>query len=135
MKSISKFSLIALFTSLFTGLVWLFGVIAAGQPSDKLLAYLTLTCQLLYGNVCYDVLKSLVTIPSSNNFWEVAKVSLYGVIFWILVIFVCLLLAVKVFFLTWVALGGALVAYIYMLTNAVFPLVPAFRNGVKQQLP
>jgi hypothetical protein len=133
MNSALKYFLIALFTTLFTGLVWLFGVIGSEQPSDKFLAYMSLTCQLLYGNICYDILKELISISPTDNFWKLARATVFGVIFWILVIFVCLLLAFKVFLLTWVALGGALVAYIYMLTKVVFPLAPAYRESTKKR--
>lgn len=116
------------FFFLFTGMIW--GLGEGPHKDDALIKYLVFASQLLYGNLCYDILKGLRTIPSDNKFWRSAvRISGEAVALLILAIGL-LVLATKVSFFSLVGLIGAVIAYVVIFVRTLPKLQPAYIQAV-----
>lgn len=112
------------FFILFTALIW--GLGEGPHKDDMHIKYLVFASQLLYGNLCYDVLKGLRTIPSDDRFWNTA-VNISGEAVVLLVIAIgSLIVAIKVPFFAPVGLIVALIAYVVIFARTLPKLKPAY---------
>ena len=124
MQKLIKLAVLLGFFFLFTLMIW--GLGEGPHKDDMLIKYLVFASQLLYGNMCYDVLKGLRTVPADNRFWTVA-VKISGEAVTLLVIAIGLLvLAIKVPFFALVGLIGALIAYVLIFSLTLPKLQPAY---------
>ena len=116
------------FFFLLTGMIW--GLGENPHKDDELIKYLVFASQLLYGNLCYDVLKSLRAVHSGDMFWNTAT-NIAGEAAVLLVIaFGLLVLAFKVPFFAYVGLAGALIAYACVFYRVLPKLQPAYVQAV-----
>ena len=112
------------FFFLFTLMLW--GLGEGPHKDDMLIKYLVFASQLLYGNMCYDVLKGLRTIPADARFWIIAmKISGEAVVLLVIAIGL-LVLAMSVPFFILVGPIGALIAYVLIFTRTLPKLQPAY---------
>ena len=124
MQKLIKLTVQLGFFFLFTSLIW--GLGEGPHKDDMLIKYLVFASQLLYGNMCYDVLKGLRTIPADNKFWTVA-VKITGEAAALLVIAIGLLvLTMSVPFFILVGPIGALIAYALIFSRTLPKLQPAY---------
>ncbi len=111
------------FFFLLTALIWALGL---RQDDEVILKYLVFTSQLLYGSMLYDLLKSMRAIPSDDCFWiNMSKVAGEATA-WMVAALVLLLLAAKVFFLAYVGLLGAILAYGCIFVRVLPKLQPLY---------
>jgi hypothetical protein len=112
------------FFFLFTGMIW--GLGENPHKDDELIKYLVFASQLLYGNLCYDVLKSLRTVPSGDRFWSTATNIAGEAAALIIIALGLLVLAFKVPFFAYLGLAGALIAYACVFYRVLPKLQPAY---------
>jgi len=124
-----KFIVLIGFFFIFSLLIWAFGL--SPHDDELFLKYLVFAMQLLYGNMCYDVLKSMRPIPQDHHFWNSAvriageATVCMGVAIGLLVI------AFKVFFLAYVGIIGSLVCYSYIFVRVLPRLQPLYVEATK----
>jgi len=116
------------FFFLLTGMIW--GLGENPHKDDGLIKYLVFASQLLYGNLCYDILKSLRTVPSDDRFWSTATNIAGEAAVLLVVAFALLVLAFNVPFFAYVGLAGALIAYVWVLYRVLPKLQPAYVQAV-----
>lgn len=130
-----KITVLIGFFILVTGLIWALGL---RQDEESILKYLVFATQLLYGNLLYDLLKSMRAIPSGDHFWNSVLKVVGEATAWVILAIVLLLLAAKVFLLAYVGLIGALVAYGCIFVRVVPKLHPLYieaQNRVPKHSP
>ena len=119
------------FFFLFTLMIW--GLGEGPHKDDMLLKYPVFASQLLYGNMCYDVLKGLRTIPADARFWTIAM-RISGEAVALLVIAIGLLvLAMSVPFFILVGPIVALIAYLLIFTRTLPKLQPAYIQALSSE--
>lgn len=124
MPKLIKLAVILGFFFLFTAMIW--GLGEGPYKDDMPIKYLVFASQLLYGSMCYDVLKGLRTVPADNKFWTIAlKISGEAVALLIIAIGL-LVLAIKVPFFPLVGLIGAMIAYVLIVSFTLPKLQPAY---------
>lgn len=97
------------FFVLFTTLLWALGL--GPHAKEPVIEYLVFAAQLLYGSMCYDLLKSLKQIPSGDDFWSKVWRTVGEASIWIAFSIILLLLAVRVPILAYVGLAGSFISY------------------------
>ena len=108
---------------LLTALIWALGL---RGDEEAILKYLVFSAQLLYGNLLYDLLKSLRPIPSNDCFWSsVSKVAGEATA-WMLAALFLLFLTAKVLSIPYVGLIGALIAYGFIFARVLPKLHPLY---------
>ncbi|HUW44921.1 MAG TPA: hypothetical protein VMW50_03905, partial [Dehalococcoidia bacterium] len=118
-----KMTIVLCLFFLLAALIWALGL---RQDDEAILKYLVFTTQLLYGSALYDLLKSLRAIPAGDKFW-VSMLKVVGeASAWMLAALVLLLLAAKVFFLAYVGLFGAILAYGCIFVRVLPKLQPLY---------
>ena len=122
-----KIAVLLGFFFLFTAVIWALGL-RPGEE-DIFLKYIVFAAQLLYGNMSYDLMKSMREIPSSDSFWSSAMKVVGEIIGWFFVTFVFLVIAVKVFLLAYVGLLGALITYGYVFWRVMPKFQPLFKEA------
>lgn len=122
-----KLTVLLGFFFIFTALIWALGL----RPGDEdvFLKYLVFASQLLYGNMCYDIMKTMREIPAGDPFWSSAMKVIAEVVGWFVVTFVLLVLAAKVFLLAYVGLLGALGTYGYVFWRVLPKLHPLYKEA------
>lgn len=110
MKKLIKISVLLVFFLLFTLIIW--GLGEGPHKNDMLIKYLVFASQLLYGSMCYDILKSLRTVPADNRFWGFAIKTLGEAVTLLVIAIGLLVFAINVPVFAEVGLIGALIAYI-----------------------
>lgn len=118
-----KMAVLLSFFFLMAALIWALGL---RQDDEAILKYLVFTTQLLYGSMLYDLLKSLRPIPSGDCFWISVSKVVGEATAWMVAALVLLLLAAKVFFLAYVGLIGALIAYSCIFVRVLPKLQPLY---------
>jgi len=108
---------------LLAALIWALGL---RQDEEAILKYLVFTTQLLYGSMLYDLLKSLRAIPSDDGFWISMSKIIGEAAAWMVASLVLLLLAAKVFFMAYVGLLGAILAYGCIFVRVLPKLQPLY---------
>lgn len=122
-----KISVLLGFFVIFTALIWALGL-RPGEE-DAFLKYLVFASQLLYGNMCYDLMKSMREIPSSDSFWSSVMRVIGEILAWFAATFVLLVLAAKVFLLAYVGLLGALITYGYVFWRVMPKFQPLYKEA------
>lgn len=124
-----KLSILLGFFFIFTAIIWALGL---RGDEDVLLKYIVFASQLLYGNMCYDLMKSMREIPSGDSFWSSVMKVVAEVIGWFTATFILLVLAAKVVILAYVGLLGALVTYGYVFWRVLPKLQPLYKAASKR---
>lgn len=117
---------------LLAALIWALGL---RQDEEAILKYLVFTTQLLYGSMLYDLLKSLQAIPPDDDLWISMSKVVGEAAAWMVASLVLLLIAAKVFFLAYVGLLGAVLAYGRIFVHVLPKLQPLYaqaRNRVQK---
>ena len=122
-----KLFIILGFFFIFTALIWALGL-RPGEE-DAYLKYLVFASQLLYGNMCYDLMKSMREIPSSDSFWSSVMKVVGEIIIWFAATITLLYVAAKVFLLAYVGLLGALITYGYVFWRVMPKFQPLYKEA------
>ena len=125
-----KISVLLGFLFIFTALIWALGL----RPGDEdaFLKYLVFASQLLYGNMCYDLMKSMREIPSTDSFWSSVTKVVAEAVGWFVATFILLVLAAKVFLMAYVGLLAAVITYGYVFVRVLPKLQPLYKEASKR---
>lgn len=125
-----KTIILVIFLLLFTALVWALGLIP--EEEETLLKYLVFASQLLYGNMCHDLVKSMRVIPSDDKFWPSILRTIGEASAWMVATIISLLLAVKVFLFAFVGLIAAAIFYGIIFVRVLPRLQPLYLQAIER---
>jgi hypothetical protein len=112
-----KIFILIFFFFIFTMLVWSLGLVP--KESETAMKYLVFSAQLLYGNMCYDLMKTMRAIPSHNEFWDSTFQTSIEALLWLVVAIVSLVVAIKIFLLAYVGLVVAVICYVMIFVRVL----------------
>lgn len=116
------------FFVLFTTLLWALGL--GPHAKEPVIEYLVFAAQLLYGSMCYDLLKSLKQIPSDDDFWSkvwrpVGEASAW-MIFSIFLLLIAVSVPISVPIFAYVGLAGSFISYGFIFVRVLPRLHPIY---------
>lgn len=114
------------FFFLLTALIWAMGL---RQDEEAILKYLVFATQLLYGNMVYDLLKSMRSIPSNDKFWSSVSVVVIETSAWMTISITLLYIAAKTTDIAYVAYGGlasSFIIYMYIFIRVLPKFQPIY---------
>lgn len=115
------------FFLLFTAMLWGLGM--NPYMDDKWIKYLIFATQLLYGNMCYDIMKCMRIIPSGDTFWNSVLKITGEAIFLLFIALGLLVLAFKFPFFAYGGLIGSMIAYLLIFYRVLPKLQPTYTQA------